>query len=79
MGIRITCYDPNTGQLKTFDASSIGMGGGGSDAQHPNLMAERLNLSMVDVQYTIQEGRHRGIIPFNIIGSPNDIQRGALS
>lgn len=79
MGVRITCIDPATGQPATFEANSISMGGGGSDAKFPNLLAQRINLSMVDVQNTIAEGRAHGIKPFNLIGSPNDIQRGALS
>lgn len=79
MPIRITCYDPATGQVKSFDAQGIGGGGGGSGPQYPNLKAERINLSMFDVQRSIEEGRARGIKPFNLIGSPNDIQRGSLS
>ena len=72
MGITITCYDPSTGTFKTFEANTVGQGGSGVGASTvgPNAFgAQRINLSMKDVQQTIQEGRAAGIKPFNLYNS----------
>jgi hypothetical protein len=70
MGIQITCYDPATGQFKTFEANTLTDGGSGVGTPSVQAFgAQRINLSMADVQQTIQEGRAQGIKPFNLYNS----------
>jgi len=70
MGITLTCYDPTTGQMKTFEANTVDGGGSGfGTPMVPNFGAQGINLSMRDVQRTIQEGRAAGIKPFNLYNS----------
>jgi hypothetical protein len=73
----IYCYNPATGQYTAVQTSSV-FSGGSSQPSNPNFMARKINLSIMDVSQTIAEGRQIGIVPFNLFGSPNDTQRGAL-
>ncbi len=64
MGIQFTC--PNGQPLDLTTVS----GDGNVQSAYPHLKAKRLNLSIYDVQQTIQEGRAEGNIKlFNISGS----------
>jgi hypothetical protein len=70
MGITITCYDPTTGGFKEVPVDTIGQGGAGLGIPQVRAFgAKRINLSMADVQHTIQEGRASGSKPFNIYNS----------
>ena len=73
MGITITCFDPATGTTTTFDGNSVSSFGGGvtgSETSGGSLFgAVRLNLSIMDAQETIAQGRAMGIRPFNIYNS----------
>lgn len=76
MAIDITCIGPD-GQPFTFPANTVGPFGGGTEGGTPGtpiFPAKRINLSMVDVQQSIQEGRASGIKPFNLFNSKTDWQ-----
>ena len=75
--VEITCYNPQTGQMETFTAA--GASGGGAEPTRPNLMARRVNLSIVDVQQTIAEGRAMGITPIDLLGSGSGVGQGGQS
>ena len=61
---------PGADPTAPLDLGSVGNGSGNVQSQFPNLRAQKLNLSIEDVQMTIQEGRAAGNIKlFNISGS----------
>jgi hypothetical protein len=74
MAVTIVCDDGST-----FQANTVGPFGGGPDGGTPGIPifpAKRLNLTMADVQRTIQEGRASGIKPFNLFNSFTNWQSG---
>lgn len=61
------CGNGNTIPIQTASSSA---GSGSSDPLVPHMGAQKINLSIMDVQQTIQEGRASGKTkPFNISGS----------
>lgn len=67
MGLMINCGTNPDGSPQMLEVNSVG--GGGNDPQYPNLMAQKINLTMMDVQQTIMEGRATDTRPFNIFGA----------
>ena len=61
---------PGSDPTTPLDLTGVGNAGGTQQSQFPNLRAQRINLSIYDVQMTIQEGRAAGNIKlFNVSGS----------
>lgn len=80
MGVQISCYNPATGQVTQIDAEGVSASGG-AEPVNPSLGAQKINLSIMDVQQTIQDGRARGFKPFSLyqtgLGYPDTTQTSA--
>lgn len=61
-----TCPNGQTIAMNTSGTTDSGT----VQSLYPNLLAQKINLTMYDVMQTIQEGRAAGnIVPFNISGA----------